>query len=561
MPALVRLLQSGALLPRIETDSSPSHGALLVDLSHDSLSHGTLNSSQRLHFIHLLPSCVVWILEAVGEIQHIQPPSSGAWVLAALVCLTAALVLLAFEIYQVDWGRVLRRAKGMPSDGAHPSDAPAGARAEQNADGSKQEAATDNRWCIFALLVLIFAGSDLYDGVTSAFLPGLVQALGLSIGYAGIYSAAAPLVAFLVAPVASTLLGWIDAAEIQRIAIAFLAVVSIPQALSSNLGSAGGFVALMTSLRVLEGLVMGITESVAFAIILRVFPAREVGTVMGFITALRGGLSAGSPVVGGLLYDLSGVAAPFTIVGSFNILSVLCIRMCKATFDMPPLSKPTAPIRDLLRIWRLSVTLLGQLLIFMIPCSVGIMAQPWLGVEPLNLTPSKIAFVIFVLSGSTFLSASLLGTTVIRYVGPAWCSFIGQVLVLVGVALIGCHTVLLPHLTTAAATLNVAYFCMVAIGVGFGMTLPAGLCLLLLCIFDAGLTQKQTSVSLGTVAGMLPFLAAAVGPSFSSFAVASLGVSTTAMLLAATTCVALLLNALAFGKFVGRDMPDELEEE
>ena len=69
--------------------------------------------------------------------------------------------------------------------------------------------------------------------VVVAWFAGETQREGLSLTYAGFYLAGAPLAAFFVSPFVGLLLAVMRANEIQRVAIALLSAVSIPQGLAN----------------------------------------------------------------------------------------------------------------------------------------------------------------------------------------------------------------------------------------------------------------------------------------------------------------------------------------
>ena len=203
------------------------------------------------------------------------------------------------------------------------------------------------RYTYLVLMLLAIAGYDLYLSMPFPFINGEVAAKGLSLSIAGVYIAIVGIVAFIIAPFAKDIMTFNSPSDMQLLGISLLALVSIPQGMANQL-DASGFVSLLMVLRVLEGIVLGISETAIYGVIYFCFPPKEVANAIGIVVGIRGLMGAASAPIGAGLYSAGGFVFPYLLVGSLNVVTVVAIRAMLPK-RVPVKEKSDESMRSLLR--------------------------------------------------------------------------------------------------------------------------------------------------------------------------------------------------------------------
>jgi multidrug resistance protein len=88
--------------------------------------------------------------------------------------------------------------------------------------------------------------------------------------------------------------------------------------------------------RFLDGVTAAANWTVGLAIIPEIYPEGERGQAMGTVMAVMGAGSIAGPAIGGILYDLLGLQAPFLLVSLICVVGGVAALISKDLRELPP---------------------------------------------------------------------------------------------------------------------------------------------------------------------------------------------------------------------------------
>ena len=192
---------------------------------------------------------------------------------------------------------------------------------------SRESEKTEWRGVVYACAAT--ALSDLTFGMIAPFFPNAALSRGVSQSVVGAIFAVQALgvcVGSLLAPTYA--LERLGAFGALRLATLAQALFTAAFCLVDRMSTAVPFAAACLTVRLLQGLACGLTETAAASLAMRSVPDRLLGDVFAWVAAARALGAVSGPPVGGAAFDWRGFAAPFTIAG--GLLGALGLLMLVA---------------------------------------------------------------------------------------------------------------------------------------------------------------------------------------------------------------------------------------
>jgi hypothetical protein len=416
-------------------------------------------------------------------------------------------------------------------------------------EGEKDEEkieADPNRWYYLGMIIASCFANDLYFNMPGTFFQGESAAKGLAPSFNGLYLGGGAFLTLLWPPIGAYLLQFVDAGDAQRISIFLFATLAIPQGLGNLINSATGFAVFEVGLRLLEGIPFCFVELISMTLMLRIFQRpKELTAANGTFMGIRSLAAIGSAPAGGALYSAAGMAAPYTVVGLLMICIGIGLRVFMSKAKATGGVHRNAPLLSLLKIRTFAVMLFASFVLFFAMLSMEIVWQPWLGKSgpgQYHMSPADISMVSMTMVIAMSIGAMAVGVAMCMYIGNAITLIVGEIIIMIGMLLIGAPPLAFPNLPIAP-WMPFVVSGIIGLGTGLAFSAYMPICVEII-VKESGMPRKRTDGPMATLNLLLPAFALTLGPIIGGAIIQAVGPSGSTLLNAGLLVIAVALQVL-----------------